>query len=378
MKSYIIRCTSALVFLGVVFVAEDVYAARLFFVSPQETVFTGDIVRVSLYADTEGEAINAGDVTVTYTGDTLEALSVERGGSFFTLWTEEPYADTGTVRFSGGTPIGFTGDSGLIGTVTFRAAKAGEAEISTNPSSLLVKHDGYGTPAALNVERVQFSVAEIPEGFIELSSRTHPEENRWYHSDTFVVSWEAEEEALYSYLITQDPFAVADEMADEPVGDVKFSGLSDGVWYFTIRKRGEGDASFSAPVRYLVQNDRTPPESFDAVVARDKEAFGGSYFVSFAATDGQSGVNYYEVKEGSMEPEKAVSPYVLKDQMLSQEITITAVDFAGNVRRVDIRPEKKAPVKKIPFAGITALVLLIAALLAAAHLVKPKRGRGES
>jgi hypothetical protein len=82
----------------------------------------------------------------------------------------------------------------------------------------------------------------------------------------------------------------------------------------------------------IVIKDNYPPESFKIYLQRNKEIFDGKYYIIFDAKDKQSGIAYYEVKEGKYDFEKAKSPYVLKDQSLRSYIYVKAVDRAGNER----------------------------------------------
>lgn len=84
--------------------------------------------------------------------------------------------------------------------------------------------------------------------------------------------------------------------------------------------------------------DTKPPEAFKAVIGRDKSLFDGRYFVTFATRDGESGMYFYTVEEGSREAETAVSPYLLKDQSLKLRIIVRAYDQAGNYQESWIEP----------------------------------------
>ncbi len=90
--------------------------------------------------------------------------------------------------------------------------------------------------------------------------------------------------------------------------------------------------------------DTMPPQDFKPVVSRYKSLYDNMWFVAFNTMDAQSGIAYYEVQE-SHSPipsgddwQKAVSPYILKDQSLHSFIHIRAVDKAGNTKAVLITP----------------------------------------
>ena len=83
------------------------------------------------------------------------------------------------------------------------------------------------------------------------------------------------------------------------------------------------------------------PELFTPIVSSDPNVFGGQFFLSFATTDKGSGIDHYEVLEaptgrnstgngGVSNWQVATSPYLLRDQTLSSDIYVRAVDHAGN------------------------------------------------
>lgn len=79
-----------------------------------------------------------------------------------------------------------------------------------------------------------------------------------------------------------------------------------------------------------VSSDRTIPSKITTLLGRDSFSYDGKYFVSFDATDKESGIHHYEIQEGSRDVIISESPYVLVDQSLNNKIIITAVDNAGN------------------------------------------------
>jgi len=96
----------------------------------------------------------------------------------------------------------------------------------------------------------------------------------------------------------------------------------------------------------ILESDKNPPEFLETIVSQNEFVFGNKYFVSFFASDNESGVDYYEIAETEQETEdfsklkweKAQSPYLLKDQELKNYIYIKAVDKAGNEKIVLIKP----------------------------------------
>lgn len=90
--------------------------------------------------------------------------------------------------------------------------------------------------------------------------------------------------------------------------------------------------------------DNFPPEPFTVEVHQDPLIFEGKYFIIFSTTDKQTGLDYYEVKEGKGSWQRAESPYLLKDQSLKNKILVKAVDKAGNERIVEHYTPSKQPI----------------------------------
>jgi hypothetical protein len=77
--------------------------------------------------------------------------------------------------------------------------------------------------------------------------------------------------------------------------------------------------------------DKTPPEVFLPEIGQDSHIYDGKKFVVFSATDKDSGIDRYEINEGSGFV-SAVSPYILIHQNGDVKIVVRAIDRAGNIR----------------------------------------------
>lgn len=113
-----------------------------------------------------------------------------------------------------------------------------------------------------------------------------------------------------------------------------------------------------------IAKDTTPSEFAEAIIARDPGIFEGQYFISFFAKDEESGVLYYEVKEGDGDFIRAVSPYILQDQTLSGSVLVKAVDGARNesIITAEVAPEPKLFYKSIMFWTTIFIIFLIVLL----------------
>ena len=90
-----------------------------------------------------------------------------------------------------------------------------------------------------------------------------------------------------------------------------------------------------------LEKDDIPPEPFEIIISQDPTIFEGKYFIIFSTVDKQTGIDYYEVKEGKKDWEKSESPYLLENQDLQSIIKVRAVDKAGNERIAEYLPPKK-------------------------------------
>lgn len=112
--------------------------------------------------------------------------------------------------------------------------------------------------------------------------------------------------------------------------------------------------------RDFIAGDTAPPEFVEAIISRDSRIFEGRYFISFFANDAESGVLYYEVKEGDRDFARAVSPYVLQDQGLDGLVLVKAVDGAGNesVITAEMAPAPAPFYKSMMFWIIMTLIII--------------------
>ncbi|MCK5027741.1 MAG: hypothetical protein KAS07_04955 [Candidatus Pacebacteria bacterium] len=86
-------------------------------------------------------------------------------------------------------------------------------------------------------------------------------------------------------------------------------------------------------------NDAVEPEPFVPIVIRNPDRrFGGKYYLIFETTDKLSGIHHYEVREGEGGFVPTISPYLLENQKRNVEISVKAVDKAGNERMETIDP----------------------------------------
>ena len=85
------------------------------------------------------------------------------------------------------------------------------------------------------------------------------------------------------------------------------------------------------PGAVLSTIDTQPPLAFLPHIVQDPLLYEGKYALVFSTEDTGSGIDHYEVQEGSGPWLPAQSPYLLHDQTLSGPVRVRAVDRSGNV-----------------------------------------------
>ncbi len=334
-------------------VACSVQAAVLYLLPQNQTVYSGDSFIAEIRLDTEGQEINVVEVDLNFPSSLLGATDFSKGGSILTLWAREPKIQPGEISFIGGVPKGFNGQ-GTIGMINFSAEKVGKTEVRFKEEDCKVLlNDGKGTEAELTFLTGSYEIIKKPEGLPVISSKSHPDQNKWYKAKTLHLHWDLIEGAEYSYLLSHDPLAEPDEIPDKPegeliwMGDIEYKGLEDGIYYFHLReKRGidaEQRGKWGPKISFRAMIDATPPGEFEPQIA---EIEGKKYLV-FVTDDKTSGIEHYEVKEGKRDFKRAMSPYLLEDQSLRSRISVKAADKAGNERTAEIVPPYKITWKDI-------------------------------
>lgn len=133
--------------LGLFFFALDAKAATLYFSPASPTYTIGDSFQISLFVSSADQAMNAAQATINFPADKLEMISVSTKNSIFSLMVENPVFSNvnGSASFSGIVlNPGYTGKSGRLVTLNFRAKTLGQANLSVSNAQVLA-NDGLGT-----------------------------------------------------------------------------------------------------------------------------------------------------------------------------------------------------------------------------------------
>src|SRR3989338_8081775 len=197
-------------------------AATLFISPPSVEVGTGDKLTLDIKIDSEGVGLNAAQAVIRFPNDILEATGLDKTGSAFSFWLEEPNFSNadGVISFIGGIPYGVTGGSIQVLKVTFTAKGTGSGSLTVSDAAVAAS-DGSGTNILSKTVSASFTVVPkkvvpptpvpapvevvpppveivrkpVPTGKLPvkpaLKIQLYPDETRWYNlTSVFNVAWE--------------------------------------------------------------------------------------------------------------------------------------------------------------------------------------------
>jgi hypothetical protein len=113
----------------------------------------------------------------------------------------------------------------------------------------------------------------------------------------------------------------------------------------------------------VVTKDFKSPTNINIDLGQDESLFDGQKFINISALDIESGVAYFEVKEGNRASIKTSNAYVLQNQDKLEPLVIFAFDKAGNVSKKILTPYSDANQNNYLF--IFKFIILIAGLFGA-------------
>jgi hypothetical protein len=345
------------------------------FLSPDSTsTVAGKTFEVSVFLDTGGNTINTLDVFIKFPSDKLQVVSPSIGKSIIGIWTSPPGFNNsiGEVHFRGGIPApGTNTPNGLISTITFRAKSVGIATVSFGSNSKILLNDGYGTNVLTNMRGASYNISLPQSEGPTITSPTHPDQNRWYKNSTPALEWTSPFKIDgSSYVLTQNPIDVPDDISEGSRQSVSYKNLADGLYYFHLKAISKG--TWGGVSRYAIKIDNSPPAKFTVDILPNKRTSVRSPLITFDTTDAISGLNHYELKivprnltfkEGILQSGEegffieVPNRYVI-DQELDlgdYDVIVRAFDNAGNFEEVVERLSIVSPLITASTGGITIL-----------------------
>ncbi|MFM2357926.1 MAG: hypothetical protein RJA61_663 [Candidatus Parcubacteria bacterium] len=314
-------------------------------VSPRSGSFVeGSTFEVPLILNTKKLAANGVEVEVGFDKNIISVIKPSGGQSIVGVWVEPPSYDNtrGIVRYVGVIPNGIITDSGLIGTITFKALKPGKVTVTVRSNSNILLNDGFGTEAQVETGRAEYTIIpKAPEG-VKIFSETHPFSSEWYNNNSPVLLWEKDSGVTgFSYVLDDKPNTVPPNEITSAETTIAYESLVDGLWYFHVKAYKNG--VWGSTGHFLLRIDTTPPAEFTPEINYIVAALAivERALVSFFTTDNLSGVVKYEVGVIDKSQPTTQSPVFVESQspfqvpVTSKEgsrVIVRATDAAGNVR----------------------------------------------
>jgi hypothetical protein len=306
-----------------------------------------------------GTGINAAEGALSFDPAYLSVATISNNDSIFELWTSKPaYSNPkGTISFGGGLPSAYKGSAGAIFTVTFTAKKIGTTNVNFS-SGVILAADGKGTnvfsgfgngsyvikektePAETKpAEEEKPAEPEGPKGILppapEVTSRTHPEENKWYTNNQPEFTWKLLTDiTAMSYEITATSTDEPDLKSDGVVESKNFTDIKDGEWYFHIKFQNKNGWGKSSHRKFQV--DATAPVLSDVYMDHEGDPTNPSPLLRFSSLDEASGIERYsivlndtphEIKSENWQTDRYRFPPLLPGEY---KLDLAAYDRAGN------------------------------------------------
>ena len=302
-------------FMLAYFAGLSVAEAATLSVSPGTGVYTSNSnFTVRVVVNTSGKSINAAEGTLSFNPSELSVVSVNRSGSIFNLWVAEPSFSNGggTISFSGGLPSGYTGSSGNIMTVTFKAKGSGASKVSFSSASVLA-NDGAGTNVLTSMNGGTFTIqaaAPTPEaeeviveyvapantpGAPSITSSTHSDQKAWSTAKQAVLNWEVPSGVTGVRTLLDDrATAVPTKVYDSPIRTITLSDLDEGVSYFHVQfKNADGWGKVS---HYRLAIDSEKPTEIKISKPENADANNPEQKLAVEVTDATSKVTKFKVQ----------------------------------------------------------------------------------
>ncbi len=349
-------------------------ASTVYIIPQYQNIYEGDTFLADVQIDTEQESINALEGTVIFPENKLAAIDIIKGDSIIGLWIKEPNYSSkkGEISFAGGMPKGFSGQGSLF-KIIFKVSDGGgsTAEVFIKDNLRVLLNDGKATAAKVKFLSGSYRIVGRSAGLPAVSSSSHPDSDKWHNNDTLRLHWALKDNSEYSYILSLDSVVETDEIPDKPegnlvwMGDIKYEGLSDGIYYFHLKEKPIG-GNWSRDAVFRAMIDKTLPEKLTAEIAEIE----GKKYAVFSAQDLASGIERYEISESGNNGyfnnffkkeniwKNAINPYLLEDQALSENIKIKAIDKAGNEKIIEIIPKPQKFYYEIAILILAALIIL--------------------
>ena len=268
--------------------------------------------------------------------------------SIFNLWVTEPEFSNGagTVTFAGGSPKGYSGSSGQIFSITFKALTEGVSNV-TFTSGVMSAADGRGTNILSSMGGGKYTITAKdttppPEVVTppntpsapQVTSSTHPDPNKWYTSKDVEFSWNVPSGVTNVRLTADDRSStIPSVFYDTPISGKTLEDFDEGAWFLHVQFRNENGWGRVAHFGFNI--DASEPQSFTITQVEEVDPEDPRIAFQFDAVDNESGVEDYEITIDSNESFmwKDDGSHIFKPDVLepgTHTMLVRAIDKAGN------------------------------------------------
>lgn len=369
------------IILGVaLFFTNTASAASLFFAPTTGAYGVGNEIAVDIKIDSEGVGLNASQATIRFPKDILEVKSVDKAGSTFNFWLEEPtFSNTdGVISFIGGTPYGVSGASLQVAHIVFTTKGSGGAPLTITDAAVTAS-DGTGTNILSKTKDAVFTVSPttvtpnpaipsvvapntivpVPVQIVRkpapasglpkspaVTIALYPDSTSWYNvANIFSAEWKLPADITgIKTAISKNPNFIPSGASEGLFDSKSFSALTDGVWYLHVRF--SNSIGWGETAHYRIAVDTQPPLPFEITSGGANTATEDpNITLNFKGNDVTSGISKYQITNGSGEQATILAKDFngsFKDHDTIQgkhSIVVTAFDLAGNGRESTIDHE---------------------------------------
>lgn len=352
--------------------AKSANAAVLYVAPSAKNIPIGQEFILDIKVNTESVSINAAQAMVRFPNSILTAIGVDKAGSAFNFWVEEPTIsnESGTINFIGGTPNGVSGDAIQILRIKFKASGSGAADV-TLAEATVTASDGKGTnvlsrlegsragiggaqvalpppvpgapkiEAPKPVERVAVVANNLPNQ-PQLNAPLYPDSSRWYsHLGNLVVFWDIPDDVVtVATKLDHRPNTDPDVPEKELLNGRDFGSLEEGIWYAHVQFKN--NIGWGPIAHYKISLDRAAPLPFEVKID-NAITDNPSPELRFQTNDALSGLGEIAIFVDARDPIKisaTSTALVLPPQPPGKHrIVVRVSDKAGNAVESDLNLE---------------------------------------
>lgn len=333
------------------------------YVSPANVSFNrGTEFSVDVKINSEGEAINAAQATISWPANILEFVGADKTSSVFNFWVEDPTlsGSSNSLSFVAGTAKGISGGTLQILKIKFKALGTGAGEISVSDAGVTAS-DGKGTNILSVSKGSSFGVEKAPVVSSPQESApqpvvvvrpavlgqklpaapvvrvpSYPDPAVWNNSlGELIALWDVPlDVSKMSVSLDHNSNSVPATIEKELATGKKFGVLEEGIWYLHVQFGN--NIGWSPVTHYRIAIDTQPPLPFEIILPEGSITDNPAPIFQFKTSDALSGLKEYQVRIDNNEAIKVPASEFKGDFPLPLQIpgkhrvVVRAIDEAGN------------------------------------------------